>query len=579
MPSSSSRGRSTSRSGSSSESAKPKKRKAKKSKASRLSRSSSSQRREKKEKKRDQKEKKDVKDVKDKSRRKEKEKDRKSSSSASRRRSSSKKRRKDNEKEKAKDKDRDKDKDKDKDRHRSKDKDKQKDREKAKEEVEEKEKSKDKKNDKKEKKGPEERKDRSRSGSAPLQQDEKKAKKDKKRVRSLSPAGQAAGTSPPGVAAASQPDVDADAGAMAAARATGPKLAFGFAKAERGKPRQVSPEKVADGSSVSEADRGLRAPMSRAAVDELFSRHRGVNGSMEISNWHPSQDDPMLRERKSFMKEELCILMSLSGSGLDPVIKAASSGSSPEVSLSSVLSQQRMLGLAEKVLLKAVLEPPPPPDSSSDRQRLTLDPDLVAALGLTVATVAATPRPSAASTASVTPPPPPPAIDNGSSFTLPPPPPTGAATSSVQSSTVPAVPAAAVAAAAATMPQGRIVPLSEWPAPSPEGVQQILARFTGLDGHCRGTVVNLPPQFALAILWDMDAKGGPEAIRDPQKFIFSAAQTLQRQTSVAAMQVPPSHLMQAPGTTPPPPPPPPPMNFAAAPNQMQQIQPQAFAVR
>ncbi|CAK9091551.1 Uncharacterized protein SCF082_LOCUS43126 [Durusdinium trenchii] len=56
----------------------------------------------------------------------------------------------------------------------------------------------------------------------------------------------------------------------------------------------------------------------------------------------------------------------------------------------------------------------------------------------------------------------------------------------------------------------------------------MLSRFPQLDGHCRGSLMNLPPQFALAILWDMDAKGGPEEIRDPQGFVFSATQTLLR---------------------------------------------------
>ena len=96
-----------------------------------------------------------------------------------------------------------------------------------------------------------------------------------------------------------------------------------------------------------------------------------------------------------------------------------------------------------------------------------------------------------------------------------------------------------------------------------------MAACTQLDGICRGSLMNLPPQFApepllfasakqceavrspcgvlglgvdvrLAILWDMDAKGGPEAseglggafgrrasrcqeIRNPQDFVHSAA--------------------------------------------------------
>ena len=69
-----------------------------------------------------------------------------------------------------------------------------------------------------------------------------------------------------------------------------------------------------------------------------------------------------------------------------------------------------------------------------------------------------------------------------------------------------------------------------------------MAACTQLDGICRGSLMNLPPQFApepllfasakqgeavpcgvlglgvdvrLAILWDMDAKGGPEASEAP----------------------------------------------------------------
>ncbi|CAE7943405.1 NLP2 [Symbiodinium necroappetens] len=74
----------------------------------------------------------------------------------------------------------------------------------------------------------------------------------------------------------------------------------------------------------------------------------------------------------------------------------------------------------------------------------------------------------------------------------------------------------------------RTVGLAEWPPPSAQAVQQMLERFPQLDGICRGSLMNLPPQFALAILWDMDAKGGPEEIRNPQDFVHSAAQTLLR---------------------------------------------------
>eukprot|EP00913_Durusdinium_trenchii_P035746 g33448.t1 len=203
--------------------------------------------------------------------------------------------------------------------------------------------------------------------------------------------------------------------------------------------------------------------------------------------------------------------------GLQAVKAQAADGQGVAAHLTSALSPARKLGPAEKVLMKAILEPAEP-----DEPLAMAGPELIQALGL-VPKIRPPEESQAAQAAQAlakpgdVPPPPPSSTPN---FTSPPPPPPGPTDPGIQ------------------MLSKRTVPLDEWPPPSAEAVQQMLSRFPQLDGHCRGSLMNLPPQFALAILWDMDAKGalawGPQAgpnleeIRDPQGFVFSATQTLLR---------------------------------------------------
>lgn len=301
----------------------------------------------------------------------------------------------------------------------------------------------------------------------------------------------------------------------------GPKFAFGFTKGDKSKDANAD---LADGQEALQGAGG-RKPMSREAVDALFSKNKGASR-------FPSKDDPQLRDRRSFTRQELCALVALVGFGFESAQQEAGKGEWPTAALSSALNPRRKLGLAEKAMLKALLDPAPPDFSLHPGQHL------ISSLGLVPST-----KPTAAALLALMPP----SLSTKVSAdgVKPPPPPPGSTS----------LPAAAVAAAAATMPQKRIVPLNEWPAPSAEAVQEMLARFPQLDGHCRGSLINLPPQFALAILWDMDAKGGPEAIRDPQGFIFSAAQTLQRGAAAvtplatAAIQLPVAGLLQMPNTS------------------------------
>lgn len=270
-----------------------------------------------------------------------------------------------------------------------------------------------------------------------------RAKKDKKKRKS-SASGEAAETQ--------------------AAAKSGPKLAFRFA--ERGKDGVVQGERA-----------------------DLLSKRR-----------RPREEE--LR-RRSFTVEELAALAQLAGSGLQAVKAQVTDQQGIAVHLTSALSAARKLGQAEKVLLKAILEPAEPD------QPLGIGPELMQAFGLV-------PKPrvqeesnqALAKTSDVPPPPPSGSVPSG--FTSPPPPPP-----------TPGDPGAA-------LPKKRSVPLEDWPPPSSDAVQNMLSRFPQLDGHCRGSLMNLPPQYALAILWDMDAKGGPEEIRDPQGFVFSATQTLLR---------------------------------------------------
>jgi len=298
---------------------------------------------------------------------------------------------------------------------------------------------------------------------------EKKAKKVKKTKRSES-AGKKAKKNAKRKSSASAERQQAQAEDAEAATRSGPKLAFRFA--ERG------------------AKDGLLGD-SRVPADFLqggrFQRRR------------PKEEE--LR-RRSFTVEELAALASLAGSGLQAVKAQAADGQGMAVHLTSALNAARKLGQAEKVLMKAILEPSEPDEP------LGIGPELIQAFGLVPKVRAPEDNQALANPSDVPPPPPSSAVP--STFTSPPPPPP------------------APGDLANLVPKKRTVPLEEWPSPSADAVQQMLERFPQLDGHCRGSLMNLPPQFALAILWDMDAKGGPEEIRDPQGFVFSAAQTLLR---------------------------------------------------
>merc|ERR1712151_414603 len=70
------------------------------------------------------------------------------------------------------------------------------------------------------------------------------------------------------------------------------------------------------------------------------------------------------------------------------------------------------------------------------------------------------------------------------------------------------------------------LPAIEWPAPTLEGVHQVLGRFPQVDESSKGTLLGLPPQYALAILWDLHAKGGPPQVADLPSFVRGAANTL-----------------------------------------------------
>ncbi|CAJ1396582.1 unnamed protein product [Effrenium voratum] len=272
-------------------------------------------------------------------------------------------------------------------------------------------------------------------------------------------------------------------------------------------PRDKKSKRKKRSSSAHEPEAEAEAPEARGPKLAFRFAERGAGGAevlQTVKRRRPKEEE--LR-RRSFTVEELAALAALAGHGLQAV-KAQAEGRGPAAALALALNGSRKLGLAEKVLLKAVLEPAEPDEP------LSPGPELIKAFGLV-------PQPREKQAAPGVPPPP---AGSSSAFTLPPPPPGQAE---------------AAAAAAATATRKRTVPLDEWPAPTPEAVQQMLGRFPQLDGHCRGSLMNLPPQFALAILWDMDAKGGPEEIRDPQGFVFSAAQMLLRLPVGTAMTVPP----------------------------------------
>jgi len=312
----------------------------------------------------------------------------------------------------------------------------------------------------------------------------------------------------------------------------GPKFAFGFAKSDRKShrsPERGPPTASEDAVVSAAAAHGERQPMSREAVDALFDRHRGIPGAWNMASTSrrrsSAQVDARLLDRRSFTKEELTALVAMAGRGFESIKKAAADGSGVAASLHSTFSLKRKLGLAEKALLQAVLEPPEPDFSLSPCK------DLLKALSLVVV-----PRPPPPE-----PPPPPQLLLPAGPEAMTPSSPSANSLTVAKKSGPDAV---------GYLPRRHSIPLEEWPPPSGEAVQRMLSRFPHLDGHCRGTLLNLPPQFALAILWDMDAKGGSEEIRDPQGFIFSAAQTLQSfSTMTTAMPMPaPAMLPQAPMT-------------------------------
>lgn len=91
----------------------------------------------------------------------------------------------------------------------------------------------------------------------------------------------------------------------------------------------------------------------------------------------------------------------------------------------------------------------------------------------------------------------------------------------------PVAPARLASHIAEQPPTGRL-PAARWPrAATPEGVCGLLGYFPQLDEPCLGLLGRLAPQHALAILWDIDAKGGCEGKR-PLDLISVAAQTLAR---------------------------------------------------
>lgn len=178
--------------------------------------------------------------------------------------------------------------------------------------------------------------------------------------------------------------------------------------------------------------------------------------------------------------------------------------------LSWILNPKRVLGLAEKLVLQVLMDPDPLDD-------LAPGGSLLAALGL--AALGATPGRVALGLL-------PTALKRHERRPVTAPLPLG--------QPPPPISAAPTMASQFTGPPRSAIPPHEWPSPSPDSVQRMLAHFPQLDGHCRGSLLRLASQHALAILWDMDAKGGADEIKDPQAFIFSASQALQ-QMQIGAM--------------------------------------------
>jgi len=85
-----------------------------------------------------------------------------------------------------------------------------------------------------------------------------------------------------------------------------------------------------------------------------------------------------------------------------------------------------------------------------------------------------------------------------------------------------------------------------WPAATPDGVRQVLACTPQLDEPSQATLRGLPPQHALAILWDLDAKGGP-GMQSVSNFVVTAARTLlhSRPSSTGTLASPPQSPLAA----------------------------------
>eukprot|EP00439_Symbiodinium_sp_Y106_P068201 s1179_g11.t1 len=158
------------------------------------------------------------------------------------------------------------------------------------------------------------------------------------------------------------PDSD---GTKATAR-TGPKLAFRFG-VDRGK--------------AAESTAGLKHPSPEKSSHASKALPPGAPARKRRS----LKDDEQLRNRRSFTVEELAALAALAGTGLQATKAAAADGLGIAAALASALTPSRKLGLAEKVLLKAMLEP------AEAEENFSPGPELQKALGLLVASRSAAP--------------------------------------------------------------------------------------------------------------------------------------------------------------------------------------------
>jgi len=94
-------------------------------------------------------------------------------------------------------------------------------------------------------------------------------------------------------------------------------------------------------------------------------------------------------------------------------------------------------------------------------------------------------------------------------------------------------------------PSGRLAP-EAWPQPATsENVASLLGSFAWLDGAASGQLKSMQPQHALAILWDLDAKGGLQG-RPAVQVVGEAAQALAQAERFAAAGMMPFLLRVAP---------------------------------